>query len=135
MKKKQLLMIGIGLSFILGTSSAPMTAEIDLFKPFIKLKKETPVSKTALLPIQRLQLSEISLKGIIWNPKRPLALVEDPAGKGYIIKVGDPIGPSGHVKEIRRDKVIIEEKYMDVFEGEKTRLVELALPKKEALLP
>ncbi|MDL1970564.1 MAG: pilus assembly protein PilP [Candidatus Desulfofervidaceae bacterium] len=113
-----------------------MATEIDLFKPFIKLKRETPVgNKNILLPIQKLQLSEINLKGIIWDPKRPLALVEDAAGKGYILKVGDPIGPSGHVKEIKQDKIIIEERYVDIFEGQKTRIVELALPKKEAVLP
>jgi len=110
-------------------------AEVDLFKPFLKLRKEVETQPKSLLPLQRLKLSEVSLKGIIWNPRKPLALIEDSLGKGYILKKGDLIGLTGRVKEIRKDKVIIIEKYIDVFEGEKTRTVELSLPKKEAVLP
>ena len=85
-----------------------------------------------LLPIQRLKLSELKLKGIIYNVKQPLALVEDPSGKGYILKVGDPIGPPpGKVKEIKKDRIIIEQVYIDILEGEKKAFVELKLPKKE----
>ena len=109
--------------------------QIDPFRPFIKLTKETPTSEN-LLPIQRLKLSEIKLTGIIWNTQNPLALIEDPAGKGYVLRKGDLIGPSGKVKEVKKDRVIIEESYMDIFEGEKTRFVELVLPQKEeAILP
>ena len=109
--------------------------QIDPFRPFIKLTKETPNPEN-LLPIQRLKLSEIKLTGIIWNTQNPLALIEDPAGKGYVLRKGDLIGPSGKVKEVKKDRVIIEESYMDIFEGEKTRFVELVLPQKEeAILP
>lgn len=127
MKRRILFVIG----FTVAMASISMAAEIDLFKPFIKLKRETPNNKSALLPIQRLQLSEISLKGIIWVPKRPLALVEDTTGKGYILKVGDPIGPSGYVKEIKRDRIVIEEKHTNILGEQKTKTVELTLPKKE----
>ena len=109
--------------------------QIDPFRPFIKLTKETPTPEN-LLPIQRLKLSEIKLTGIIWNTQNPLALIEDPAGKGYVLRKGDLIGLSGRVKEVKKDRVIIEESYMDIFEGEKTRFVELVLPQKEeAILP
>ncbi|CAD7773394.1 hypothetical protein DMNBHIDG_00754 [Candidatus Methanoperedenaceae archaeon GB37] len=118
--------------FFIKNSSA---SHIDPFRPFIKLTKET-ASPESLLPIQRLKLSEIKLTGIIWNTKNPLALIEDPAGKGYVLKKGDLIGPSGKVKEIKKDRVIIEESYIDIFEGKKTRFVELVLPQKEeAILP
>ncbi len=103
----------------------------DPFKPFIKTELEKPKTEDNLLPIQRLKLSEFTLKGIIYDPRRPLALVNDNSGKGYILKIGDPIGPLGHVKSITRKKVIVEEVYTDIFEGKKTRMVELNLPKKE----
>jgi type IV pilus assembly protein PilP len=110
-------------------------SDIDPFKPFIKLTKKTPGPEN-LLPIQKLKLSEIKLSGIVWNTQTPLALIEDPAGKGYVLKTGDLIGLSGKVKKIKKDRVIIEESYVDIFEGKKTRIVELILPKKEeAILP
>ena len=130
---KLALIVCFLLNFLfIGNSNS---SEIDPFRPFIKLTKETPNSEN-LLPIQRLKLSEIKLTGIIWNTQNPLALIEDPAGKGYVLRKGDLIGPSGKVKEVKKDRVIIEESYMDIFEGEKTRFVELVLPQKEeAILP
>lgn len=103
---------------------------IDPFKPFIKTGRPESL-ETHLLPIQRVKLSELILKGIIYNTEHPLALVNDASGKAYIIKVGDPIGPLGHVKFITESKVIVEEIYTDIFEGKKTRTVELSLPKRE----
>jgi len=130
---KLALIVCFLLNFLfIGNSNS---SEIDPFRPFIKLTKETPNPEN-LLPIQRLKLSEIKLTGIIWNTQNPLALIEDPAGKGYVLRKGDLIGPSGKVKEVKKDRVIIEESYMDIFEGEKTRFVELVLPQKEeAILP
>jgi len=105
-------------------------SSIDPFKPFIKtVRPKSP--KAHLLPIQRVKLSELTLKGIIYSPENPMALINDASGKAYIIKVGDPIGPLGHVKFITKSKVIVEEVYTDVFEGRKTRIVELSLPQKE----
>ncbi len=130
---KLALIVCFLLNFLfIGNSNS---SHIDPFRPFIKLTKETPNPEN-LLPIQRLKLSEIKLTGIIWNTQNPLALIEDPAGKGYVLRKGDLIGPSGKVKEVKKDRVIIEESYMDIFEGEKTRFVELVLPQKEeAILP
>ena len=130
---KLALIVCFLLNFLfIGNSNS---SEIDPFRPFIKLTKETPNPEN-LLPIQRLKLSEIKLTGIIWNTQNPLALIEDPAGKGYVLRKGDLIGPSGKVKEVKKDRVIIEESYIDIFEGKKTRFVELVLPQKEeAILP
>ena len=130
---KLALIVCFLLNFLfIGNSNS---SEIDPFRPFIKLTKETPNPEN-LLPIQRLKLSEIKLTGIIWNTQNPLALIEDQAGKGYVLRKGDLIGPSGKVKEVKKDRVIIEESYIDIFEGKKTRFVELVLPQKEeAILP
>lgn len=103
---------------------------VDPFKPFIKTGLEKPKTKDNLLPIQRVNLSELTLKGIIYVPKHPMALINDNSGKAYIIKIGDPIGPLGHVQSITKEKVIVKEVYTDIFEGKKTRLVELTLPKR-----
>jgi len=79
---KLALIVCFLLNFLfIGNSNS---SEIDPFRPFIKLTKETPNSEN-LLPIQRLKLSEIKLTGIIWNTQNPLALIEDPAVKGMSI--------------------------------------------------
>ncbi len=134
---------GLVLSLILPSSliwseGLKTNQDIDPFRPFIKTEKATEIVKgEKLLPTQKLKISEISLKGIIWRQKRsPLALIEDSTGRGYIIKVGDPLGLSGWVKTIKKDRIVVEERYVDIFGNKKTKIVEIALPKKEeAVLP
>ena len=50
------------------------------------------------------------------------ALLEDDAGKGYTVDVGDAIGnQGGKVVEIRRDKMIVAEDYEDIMGKKKVR--------------
>jgi type IV pilus assembly protein PilP len=58
------------------------------------------------------------------------ALVEETTGKGYVIKTGTYIGKNaGKVVKIKKNKVIVEEEFEDVFGKIKTRQRELKLPK------
>ena len=53
---------------------------------------------------------------VISTPEGNTALVEDSAGKGYIIKKGTEIGKNeGKVTKILKDKVIVEEIYQDMW--------------------
>jgi len=105
----------------------------DPFKPFIEL---TPVRAkartTPLTPLQKYDTSQLKLVAIISTPEGNVALVEDSAGRGYFIKRGTEIGKNeGKVTKILKDRIIIEELYLDVLGQEKKSEVPLFLHKIE----
>jgi type IV pilus assembly protein PilP len=72
------------------------------------------------------------LVAIISTPEGNVALIEDSAGKGYFLKKGTGIGKNeGKVKNILKDKVIIEETYQDVFGQNKINEISLFLHRLE----
>jgi len=102
----------------------------DPFKPFIALGPKKPVSKAPLTPLQRYDVSELKLVGILKGPRGYRALVEDAGGKGFIIGKGTLIGrENGKVKEIHEDRVIVEQRYKDIFGQMKHREITIPLRK------
>lgn len=91
--------------------------------------------KETLPPLQRREISELKLIGIIWNSAGYNAMLETPDGKGYTIKVGTIVGPKkGVVRKVTKRTVVIEEKYMDIIGEMKTREIIMELPSKEEVL-
>ncbi len=88
----------------------------DPFRPFFldikAVKKEdrgTPLTELETFDIEQLRLTSI-ISGI----EQPMAMVEDPTGKGHTLIVGTPVGKNGgRVARIKRDEVIIEEEFID----------------------
>ncbi|GBC63265.1 hypothetical protein DENIS_4259 [Desulfonema ishimotonii] len=75
---------------------------------------EPPAPTRRLSPLEKLDLSQLKLVGIIWAKNGNKALVEEATGKGYIINRGTYIGiNSGQVVDILKDRVIVEEKDVD----------------------
>jgi len=105
----------------------------DPFKPFIAIGPRKTVRKKApLTPLQRYDVSELKLVGILKGPGGYRALVEDASGKGFVIGKGTLIGPGdGRVKEIHENRVIIEETYRDIFGQIKRREISMPLRKPE----
>lgn len=63
-----------------------------------------------LTPIEKVDLSQLKLVGIISASSGNKALVEDASGKGFVIKKGARIGiNSGRVIKILKDRVVVEE--------------------------
>jgi Tfp pilus assembly protein PilP len=87
-----------------------------------------------LSPLERYELGQLRLVGVIWDVKQPNAIVEDAAGLGYVVKTGTPIGANqGKVKRIQPAGLVIEEFEMDVFGNKKKveRSMRLATEKAE----
>jgi len=83
-------------------------------------------------PLQKYEISQLKLVAIITGSAGNIALVEDQAGKGYFLKKGTEIGKNdGKVKQILKDKVIIEEVYEDVFGQKKISEISLSLHRVE----
>ena len=81
-----------------------------------------------LSPLERLELSQLKLVGIVWDVKDPRAMVEDSGGLGYVIKIGTPIGNNdGKVKAIHQNQVVVEEFYSDDYGARKKRDVGIKL--------
>jgi len=106
--------------------------------PFEPLFKEKPVSvekkknkrRIPKTPLERIDLSQLKLVGIIMASSGNRALVEESSGKGYVIKKGTYIGVnSGKVINIKKEKVVVEEEFEDVFGKTKLRQREIKLPK------
>ncbi len=107
--------------------------------PFLPLFREDPLAKAAakkkrrlrpLTPLEKLDLSQLRLVGIIRAPSGNKALVQEASGKGYIIKKGTRLGRnSGQVVQILKTKVIIEEEVEDVLGKMTLRKKELNLQK------
>ena len=86
-----------------------------------KKKKRIP-----LTPIEKVDLSQLKLVGIIFAPGGNKALVEDASGKGFVIKKGTRIGiNSGRVIKILKGRVVVEEEAESILG--KTSLVKREL--------
>jgi len=112
------------------------SGKIDPFEPLFKeetvvaaaqprLKKRIPRT-----PLERIDLSQLKLVGIIMAASGNRALVEESSGKGYVIKEGTYIGTNGgKIVSIQKETVTVEEELEDVYGKLTIRKKELKLPK------
>ncbi len=85
------------------------------------VKEEKKVRTSELPPLERYNINEFKLTGIVWGGFGYNAIFEGPDGKGYFLRVGTIVGPNrGVVKKITQNSVVIEEKYK-TFSGETQR--------------
>ena len=96
--------------------------KLDPFKPVIRAAPEKhsgplePVLDRPGRPtaIEKFELSQLKLTGIIIAKNGNKGLVREPAGKGHVVTIGTYIGTcGGKVVTILKDKVIVEEKWKD----------------------
>jgi len=82
--------------------------------PFVPFNEQGAIVgdnvNSVLLPLQRFELSEIRLVGIIWNIRMPKAMFIDPNKRIHILKKDDRIGRrNGYLAAIREGEVVIVE--------------------------
>jgi len=101
----------------------------DPFRPLSLKAKPVQRPRETLSPLERYELGQLKLVGIVWDIKDPRAMVEDDAGLGYTVKAGTPIGQNeGKIKSIQPTEVVIEEFYIDFYGERKSRVVSMKLP-------
>lgn len=87
----------------------------DPFVPFLKTKSDK--DDRIVTPLQKYDLSQYKLVGIIWGESESTAMVEDPEKNGHFIRVGTLIGKNwGKVARINPNNVVVAEEYRD-FQG------------------
>ena len=97
--------------------------KLDPFEPLFKKErvslavgKKKIKRRKPLTPLERINLSQLTLVGIIQAPSGNRALVQETTGKGYVIKKGTYIGTnSGKIVQILKDRIIIEEESEDIY--------------------
>ena len=111
------------------------TGKPDPFEPLFQdkpvlAKKKKRKKRLPQTPLERIDLSQLRLVGIILASSGNRALVEESSGKGYVIKKGTYIGiNAGKVVKIKKETVIVEEEFEDVYGKTATRKREIKLPK------
>lgn len=106
----------------------------DPFKSII-VSSEKQGRAENLHPLQRKELSELKLIGIVWGGFGYGAVIQTPDGKGYPVRKGTRMGlNNGAVSRITNREVVVQEKYIDIFSETKIRDVVMELhPQKEGL--
>jgi Tfp pilus assembly protein PilP len=75
-----------------------------------------PEQQKPLTPLQKMSLGEIQkgLKAIVWGDMGRKAIIEDGAGKGYIVSMGTPAGDKdGMIVDIFNDRIVIKQNVWD----------------------
>jgi Tfp pilus assembly protein PilP len=94
--------------------------------PRVTSKRKKRVPRT---PLEKLDLAQMKLVGIVQSPDGNKAIVEDRSGKGHILTVGSYIGTNGgRVVRIDKNRVVIAEEFEDEFGRIKTKQTILRLP-------
>jgi len=109
---------------------APKVTEVsrDPFRPMTLRTRINSRPRENLSPLERLDLSQLKVVGIVWDIKEPRAMVEDNTGLGYVVKVGTPMGNNdGTVKAIHRNQIVVEEFADDIYGVRKKREVSMNL--------
>jgi type IV pilus assembly protein PilP len=106
------------------------TGKPDPFQPpVLEYSGDLKSRRVRGLPLQQFEVTEFELVGIVSGKGENRALVQDASGKGYLIKVGTPIGKNqGRVVAIADRRILIEERIKDFLGREKTRTVALKIP-------
>jgi type IV pilus assembly protein PilP len=110
----------------------------DPFKPFAVVKAapvpqaRERVGVSGALPIHAYDVSQFRLIGIVTGGKDNHAMVVDPNGKGYVLKVGMTIGKnSGRVTAINTGGVQVLEQFRDDNGKVRKENIRIALPRKQ----
>ena len=95
--------------------------------PFYRPPEQTVPEETKT-PLQRFDLGQFKLVGVILEDQEPKALIEDSGGLGYIVTRGTPIGSKGGViKAIESKRVVVEEYETDFYGKRQAQERELLL--------
>jgi type IV pilus assembly protein PilP len=102
-----------------------------LFKQETAAQEKRKRTRTGpLTPLERVDLSQLKLVGVILASGGNTALIQEASGKGFVIKNGTKIGiNSGKVIQILKDRIIVEEEVEDIYGNLKVQKREMTLQK------
>ncbi|AMV71820.1 hypothetical protein JCM30471_01190 [Desulfuromonas carbonis] len=109
----------------------PMGRRDPFVNPLKDLTSPAGQDGDLLTPLQKVDLGQLRVVGIIVGRGEPAAMVVGPGSRSFILKKGVKVGKNdGVVIGIDADTIKVREKYID-FSGEvRTSIQELQLPKR-----
>ena len=110
-----------------GTYSYNPIGKRDPFRSFIAGRQDEEIRSPT--PLQRFDIDQLTLVGIVWGIDHPRALIQDPDKISHVVERGTYIGRNwGKVAEITSREIVITEEYQTI-EGELvTEQVKMNLP-------
>ncbi len=112
------------------TNQFDFSAKKDPFKPYIVLDKAASGKKQAgkdALPIHSFDVSQFRLVGVVADPRGNKAMVVDPQGKAYVLRLGMTIGKNeGKISQITTSGVDVVEQFRD--DNNKVRKETIRIP-------
>ena len=104
----------------------------DPFRTYFSEVEELDEQQKNTSELQRFDIDQLKLIGVVVGTATPTAMVEDPGGTGHVVKVGTLMGKHwGQVKHIRRGEIIIQEEFRDFTGRRVSHLVPLRIPEEE----
>jgi type IV pilus assembly protein PilP len=101
------------------------TDKRDPFRSFVRTIESEEGLET---PLERFDLTQLTVTAIVWGVDPPRALLRDPAGKGYIVVEGTVVGKNkGRIIAIEDNLVRVKETYVDALGRAATKSVEMRL--------
>ncbi len=110
---------------------------VDPFAPFLRRAEpetdeeetEEPIRRVPRTPLERISLGQLKLTAVLMGePEAHLAMVEDPRGRGYVVRQGTYIGENGgRVSTIESNRIVVEEPHRDVFGQTAIKEIELKI--------
>ncbi len=103
----------------------------DPFSPLI-VKEDRKALMGERPPLERYNISDFKLSGIVWGGFGYNAMLEGPDGKGYFVHVGTILGQNkGIVKKITQHTMVIEEKFKNISGETNRKEIVIELRKKQ----
>ncbi|MBI3002998.1 MAG: pilus assembly protein PilP [candidate division NC10 bacterium] len=100
-------------------------------RPAVAPPPAAPAAKPATAVEPRFTFSSLKVAGIIWQRRSYFALVETADGLGHILRVNDPLGKTGRVRQITPEGVVIEVRAKDFSGRLQTRMITLEMKRDE----
>ena len=121
---------GLPASLVDGYTYDPKSRR-DPFASMVKLLKLNQ-AKGELPPLQRLELSDVKLIGIVSDASGYYGLIQTPDGKGYTVRVGTLMGTNnGTIKTISEQRIVVAEPIIGITGKMTTRDIEILHRPKE----
>ena len=101
----------------------------DPFRSFLNFTRRDDRNSERLGPLQKYEIDQYHLVGIIWGIDRPRALVQDPSDTGHVAEIGTYIGKNwGKVTQITQAEVVVTEEYQTIDGELVVNNINLTLP-------
>lgn len=113
------------------TNQFDFSSKKDPFKPFVVVDKSGAKGKKVIgkdvLPIHSFDVSQFRLVGMVADPRGNKAMVVDPSGKAYVLRLGMTIGKNeGKITTIGSGGIDVVEQFRD--ENGKLRKETIRIP-------